>query len=68
MEPLQDEDSIKEWRFEMIDYTENTKLAIIGVILIAFLSIWRLDPAIAKDVVQVSVAGLIGYIARGKEV
>ena len=47
---------------------ENTKIAIVGVILIAFLSIWRLDPAIAKEVVLVISGGLIGYIARGKEV
>ncbi len=51
----------------MPDYTENTKLAIVGVILIAGISIVMLPPAVAKDVVQVVVAGLIGYIARGKE-
>ena len=51
----------------MPDYTENTKLAILGVILMAIVSIFQLSPAEAKEIVLVVAGGLIGYIARGKE-
>ena len=51
----------------MQNYIENTKIAIVGIILIAGISIFKLDPAIAKEVVLVIASGLIGYIARGKE-
>ncbi len=50
-----------------MDYIENTKIAIVGVILMALVSIWKLDPTIAKEVVLVIAGGLIGYIAKGKE-
>ena len=50
----------------MPDYTENTKLAIVGVIALGIVSIFQLNPADAKEVVQIVAAGLIGYISRGK--
>lgn len=46
---------------------ENTKLAIIGVIGVAVLSIVLLPPATAKEVILVAIGGLIGFIARGKD-
>ena len=52
----------------MSDYLENTKIAILGVILIAVISIFKLSPIEAKEVVLVVAGGLIGYIARGKEI
>ena len=51
-----------------LEIVENTKIAIVGVILMALVSIWKLDPVIAKEVVLVIAGGLIGYIAKGKEV
>lgn len=52
----------------MSDYVENTKIAIVGVIAIALVSIFQLSAAEAKEVVLVVTGGLIGYIARGKEI
>ena len=52
----------------MLDYAENTKLAIVGVILIAIVSIFQLDGAMAEKIALSIGSGLIGYIARGKEV
>ncbi len=50
-----------------MDYIENTKIAIVGVIAIAIISIFQLTPTEAKEIVLVTVGGLIGYIARGNE-
>lgn len=52
----------------MPDYIENTKIAIVGVIAIALVSIFELNAAEAKEIALVIGGGLIGYIARGKEI
>lgn len=52
-----------------MDYAENTKLAIVGVIAVAVISIFKLDPKEALEIGKLVTVGLIGYIARGgKEV
>ena len=51
-----------------MNYLENTKIAIIGVIAIAIISIFELDAAVAEKIALSIGSGLIGYIARGKEV
>ena len=51
----------------MPDYVENTKIAIVGVIMIAVISLFQLDAPVAEKIALTLGSGLIGYIARGKE-
>lgn len=51
----------------MQNYLENTKIAIVGVIGLGVISIFKLSPAEALEVIKLIAVGLLGFMARGKE-
>ena len=51
----------------MLDYAENTKLAIVGVIAMGVISIFKPITPEALEVIKLIAVGLLGFMARGKE-
>ncbi len=51
----------------MPDYADNTKIAIVGVIAMGIISIFKPIGPEALEVIKLIAVGLLGFMARGKE-